>query len=150
MASTSRLISPLILVLTALVATDVSAIVTDGVASYYGDRFHGRKTASGQRFNMHDLTAAHRSLQFGTRVLVTNKDNGRSVEVTINDRGPYVRGRSIDLSKGAARELGMIGRGTARVALAVVDQPSSSARSRSSRGERIVVAQAERILMELF
>lgn len=89
----------------------------DGVASYYGKRFHGRRTASGDRFNMHALTAAHRKWGFGTRVRVTNKANGRSVVVRINDRGPYVRGRAIDLSYGAARRLGMTGSGIAKVRL---------------------------------
>lgn len=89
----------------------------EGVASYYGKRFHGRKTASGDRFNMHRMTAAHRKWRFGTRVRVTNKSNGRSVVVKVNDRGPYVRGRSIDLSLAAARKLGMVGAGVARVRL---------------------------------
>jgi rare lipoprotein A (peptidoglycan hydrolase) len=86
-----------------------------GRASYYGYGFAGRRTASGSTFRPEELTAAHRSLPLGTRVRVTNLDNGRSVLVTITDRGPYVRGRSLDLSLGAARELGMVGRGIASV-----------------------------------
>jgi len=74
------------------------------VASYYGK---GRRTASGERFNPSAMTAAHRTLRFGTRVRVTNSRNGRSVVVRINDRGPFVKGRSIDLSSGAARAIGM-------------------------------------------
>jgi rare lipoprotein A len=91
-----------------------------GVASYYGGRFHGRLTASGARFNQDGLTAAHRSLPFGTRVRVTHLGNGRSVEVRINDRGPFIGGRVIDLSRGAAGVLGMHGQGVARVRVTVV------------------------------
>ena len=91
-----------------------------GVASFYGRRFHGRRTANGERFNMNALTAAHKTLPFGTRVRVTNARNGRSVTVRINDRGPFIRGRTIDLSRAAAREIGMISRGHARVTLEVV------------------------------
>jgi rare lipoprotein A len=88
-----------------------------GVASWYGEEFHGRPTSSREVFDMNDMTAAHRSLPFGTHVMVTNLDNGRSVVVRINDRGPFVRGRIIDLSYAAARVLGLVGPGTARVRL---------------------------------
>jgi rare lipoprotein A len=91
-----------------------------GMASYYADAHQGRRTANGERFDMHALTAAHRTLPFGTRVKVTNLDNGRSVVVRINDRGPYVKGRVIDLSKAAARELRFLDRGTTRVRLEVI------------------------------
>jgi len=91
-----------------------------GVASYYGKRFHGRLTANGERFNMNAMTAAHKTLPFGTRVRVTNPANGRSVTVRINDRGPFIRGRTIDLSRGAASKIGMISRGHARVKLDIV------------------------------
>ncbi len=77
------------------------------IATYYGQEFAGRRTASGERFNPNALTAAHRTLPFGTRVRVTNSRNGRSVIVRINDRGPFVKGASIDLSSGAARAIGM-------------------------------------------
>jgi len=77
------------------------------VATYYGNEFAGHRTASGERFNPGAMTAAHRTLPFGTRVRVTNSHNGRSVIVRINDRGPFVKGRSIDLSSGAARAIGM-------------------------------------------
>jgi len=87
----------------------------EGPASWYGPGFAGRKTASGVRFNPNGLTAAHRTLPLGTRVRVTNLHNGRSVLVTINDRGPYVGRRVLDLSHGAARELQMVNRGVARV-----------------------------------
>ncbi|WP_339528931.1 septal ring lytic transglycosylase RlpA family protein [Pseudomonas mucidolens] len=86
-----------------------------GTASYYGARHHGKKTASGERFNQHALTAAHRRLPFGTRVRVTNLANDRTVVVRINDRGPYTRGRLIDVSRKAAEQLGMLRSGTARV-----------------------------------
>lgn len=78
-----------------------------GMASWYGPGFHGRKTASGERFNQHALTAAHKTLPLGTLVQVRNLDNNRSVVVTINDRGPFVRGRVIDLSRGAAQKIGL-------------------------------------------
>jgi rare lipoprotein A len=95
-----------------------------GTASYYGGKFHGRRTASGERFNQEALTAAHKTLPLGTKVRVTNVRTGDSVEVRINDRGPYHGGRVIDLSKGAARELGMLPAGTARVRLEVVAKKS--------------------------
>ena len=91
-----------------------------GVASYYGPKFHGRKTANGEIFNMYKLTAAHRYYPFGTIVKVTNLSNGKSVIVRINDRGPFVRGRIIDLSYGAAKKLGMLGSGVAKVKLKVL------------------------------
>ena len=86
-------------------------------ASYYGPGFNGRRTASGRIFRQGDLTAAHRSLRFGTKVRVTNLRNGRDVVVTITDRGPYVRGRSLDLSVGAARAIGATGSGVVAVRL---------------------------------
>src|SRR5213593_3932758 len=91
-----------------------------GRASYYHSRFHGNRTASGERYDETRLTAAHRTLPFGTRVRVTNLDNGRSVVVTIVDRGPFTRGRVIDVSRRAARKLGFLRDGTARVTLEVL------------------------------
>jgi len=91
-----------------------------GTASWYGGRFHGRTTANGEQYNMHELTAAHRSLPFGTLVRVINKDNGRSVIVRINDRGPYVGRRIIDLSQAAASRIGMVNAGIASVVLEVL------------------------------
>jgi rare lipoprotein A len=88
-----------------------------GIASWYGQEFHGRPTSSREVFNMNDMTAAHRALPFGTHVMVTNLDNDRSVVVRINDRGPFIRGRIVDLSYAAARVLGIVGPGTARVRL---------------------------------
>ncbi len=86
-------------------------------ASWYGGEFARRRTANGERFDPHGLTGAHRSLPLGTKVLVTNLRNGRSVTVTITDRGPYLRRREIDLSYGAARVLGMVQQGIARVSI---------------------------------
>lgn len=91
-----------------------------GMASYYADRYHGRTTASGERFDQEAMTAAHRTLAFGTRVRVTRLDNNRQVTVRINDRGPFRGGRIIDLSKQAARKLGMLRDGTVRVRLSVL------------------------------
>ena len=90
-----------------------------GRASWYGKAFHGQLTANGERFDMHALTAAHRTLPFGTIVRVTNTRSGKSVSVRINDRGPFHSGRIIDLSYEAARKLGFVTRGTARVEIAV-------------------------------
>jgi rare lipoprotein A len=88
-----------------------------GMASWYGNKFHGRRTSSGERFDMNALTAAHDSLPFGTRVRVRNVSNGREVVVRINDRGPRMRDRIIDLSKGAAVALGFLQAGEASVVL---------------------------------
>ena len=94
--------------------------VQEGVASWYGHGYHGKKTASGERFDQNGLTAAHVSWAFGTRVRVTFPRTGRSVVVRINDRFPSHKGRVIDLSKGAARAIGLIGPGTGRVRLEVL------------------------------
>ncbi|TWI91715.1 septal ring lytic transglycosylase RlpA family protein [Chitinophaga japonensis] len=90
-------------------------ITESGKASYYADKFEGRRTASGEKFHQRKLTAAHRTLPFGTKVKVINLANGRSVKVRINDRGPFVQGRIIDLSKKGARKLGIINTGVAPV-----------------------------------
>ena len=91
-----------------------------GIASWYGPGFHGKRTASGEVYDMEDMTAAHKQLPFGTVVRVDNLDNGRRTEVRINDRGPFVDDRIIDLSRAAAREIEMLGTGTARVRISVV------------------------------
>jgi rare lipoprotein A len=96
---------------------EIDSYHAEGQASWYGSRHHGRRTASGERFDQHALTAAHRSLPFGSKVRVTNLSNQRSVVVRINDRGPYARGRIIDLSRAAAERLGMLSRGVAPVRL---------------------------------
>ena len=92
-----------------------------GVASYYADKFHGRTTANGETYDMNALTAAHRSLPFGSKLRITNLDNGKSVVVRVNDRGPFVEGRIIDLSLGAAKSVEMIQRGTARVKIDILE-----------------------------
>ncbi len=97
-----------------------------GIASWYGDKEHGRKTASGERFNKYAHTAAHRTLPMGTIVRVVNLENGRDTLVKINDRGPFVSGRIIDLSYASAKDLGMIEKGTAMVKLEVISIPTHS------------------------
>ncbi|HOC42827.1 MAG TPA: septal ring lytic transglycosylase RlpA family protein [Thermoanaerobaculales bacterium] len=94
--------------------------VERGEASWYGHPYHGRRTASGERYDMHQLTAAHRTLAFDTWVVVTRRDDGRSVEVRINDRGPFIAGRIIDLSWAAARRIGLDADGVAPVSVEVV------------------------------
>ena len=94
-----------------------------GYASYYADHFHGRRTASGERYHVRKLTAAHRSLPFGTVVRVKLLESGASVKVRINDRGPFVKGRIIDLSRAAARELGMLRAGVAKVEVTILKRP---------------------------
>ena len=127
---------PFLFALAALLSAGISLVVTParadlgsvddypeptmGRASFYGPGFAGRKTASGAIFRPEELTAAHRSLPLGTRVRVTNLSNGQSVLVTINDRGPYIRGRSIDLSVAAARTIGMLHRGVAEVVIDIL------------------------------
>lgn len=93
-----------------------------GMASWYGDAFNGRPTSTGERFNMHELTAAHKTLPLPGLVEVTNLENGRRVVVRVNDRGPFVDGRIIDLSRGAAQELGMISQGVGRVRVRYLGQ----------------------------
>jgi rare lipoprotein A len=106
----------LLMPVTAHISTPAEAQV--GMASYYK---HGRKTANGERFNPNGFTAAHRSLKFGTRVRVTNLRNGRSVVVRINDRGPFVGGRIIDLAYGAAKAVGLHNSGVAKVQVAILN-----------------------------
>ncbi len=92
-----------------------------GVASYYADEFHGRKTANGEKYDMHALTAAHRTLPFNTMVRVTNLENSKTVTVRINDRGPFKDNRVIDLSLEAAKLVGLVSHGTAQVSLEIID-----------------------------
>jgi rare lipoprotein A len=103
-----------------------------GIASWYGDHWQGRKTASGTRFDVKKLTAAHRTLPFNTRVRVTNLDNGKSVIVLVNDRGPYVDGRVIDLSTAAARRLGMVKKGLVPVKIEIVPPPAATPKAEST------------------
>jgi rare lipoprotein A len=104
------------------VAAAPSARATQtGIASWYGPGFHGNATASGTIYDQQDLTAAHQTLPLGTRVMVTNLDNGKSLEVTVNDRGPFAKGRILDLSYASAQALGAIGPGTSPVRIEVID-----------------------------
>jgi len=105
-------------------AKTASGFSQHGVASHYANKFHGRKTANGERFNQNALTAAHKTLPMGTHVRVTRVASGDSVVVRINDRGPFVKGRVIDLSKRAAREIGL--KGLAKVRVEVIGRPGSS------------------------
>lgn len=97
-----------------------------GVASWYGPNFAGNPTANGEIFNPKEMTAAHKSLPFNSRVKVVDLDTGRSVVVRINDRGPFIKGRIIDLSRKAAERLGMVGSGTAKVGLRIVEWGNKS------------------------
>lgn len=102
-------------------ATETTTALGTGSASYYADRFNGQRTASGERFSNTDLTAAHRTLPFGSRVRVTNPRTGESVVVRINDRGPFTRGRLIDLSRAAAQQVGIVRAGHGDVALELIE-----------------------------
>lgn len=92
-----------------------------GKASYYGDKFHGKKTASGDTYDMHDMTAAHKTLPFGTKVKITNQRNGKSVVVEINDRGPYIKTRQFDLSKAAFSSIGSIDKGVMSIDYEIIN-----------------------------
>ena len=107
---------------TGCVRSAKSSLASDeGIASWYGNQFRGKKTANGEVFNPDALTAAHRTLPFGTKVRVTNLRNGKSVVVRINDRGPFIRGRVIDLSLGAAKLVGLTRLGVAKVKYSVLN-----------------------------
>jgi rare lipoprotein A len=106
-----------------------------GIASWYGPGFHGKKTANGEYFNKNELTAAHRTLQMPSLVRVTNLENGRSLVVRINDRGPFKRGRVVDVSEKAAELLGFKGKGTAKVKLQVLTEESKKVAMAAQRGE---------------
>ncbi len=115
------------------VMDSAEGFVERGVASWYGRKFHGRRTSSGEVYNMHDMTAAHKTLPIPVYVHVRNLDNGRTAVVRVNDRGPFIEGRIIDLSYAAATRLGVDGPGTANVEISVVDrgqtQPTSVVRA---------------------
>ncbi len=111
-----------------------SDIIQFGKASYYADKFNGRKTASGEIYNHSKKTAAHKSLDFGTRVRVTNLENKKSVVVIINDRGPFVKGRIIDLSKSAAEKLDFLDKGITDVKIEVIN--SADARESNSKKQK--------------
>jgi rare lipoprotein A len=109
--------------------------VETGIASWYGPGFHGNKTASGERYDKYEMTAAHRTLQMPSLVRVTNLDNGRSVIVRVNDRGPFAKGRIIDVSKRAAELLDMIGTGTAKVRVEMLSAESRAIAEAARRGQ---------------
>ncbi|NBC64166.1 MAG: septal ring lytic transglycosylase RlpA family protein [Bacteroidetes bacterium] len=126
--------------------TGSGKIIGSGIASWYGPNFHGKLTANGERYNMNDYTAAHKTLPFNTMIRVDNVENGKSVVVRINDRGPYVDNRIIDLSRKAAREIDMIGSGTASVRLSVLregDRPIDQQNISSSETFTIQLAAFE-------
>ncbi len=122
-----------------LLAGETPREFQQGKASWYGPRFNGRRTASGERYNMNELTAAHRTLPFGTRVRVRSLVNGKEVEVRITDRGPFSRGRVIDLSRAAAEAIGMLGLGVKDVLLLVPEStaPLAEPPARTSRARAI-------------
>ena len=102
-------------------------MVEEGVASYYADEYNGRKTSNGEIYDMNTMTAAHRTLPFNTKVRVTNLANGKAVVVRVNDRGPFKDDRIIDLSLAAAKEISLIGPGTANVRLEVIELGDTAA-----------------------
>ena len=112
-------------------------------ASYYAEDFHGKRTSNGERFNMYDYTCAHKSLPFGTVLRVTNLSNGKTCDVRVNDRGPFVATREIDLSKAAAVKLDMIGSGTAKVKLEIVTRGADTKLSQQT------AASASKIMAKL-
>lgn len=113
-----------ILTLSALpLAAENEIIKAEATVSYYGEEFNGKPTSSGELFDMNALTAAHKTLPFGTLLEVTNLDNGKKVTVRVNDRGPFVDNRELDVSKGAAAQLGMLGTGTARASVVKIGDP---------------------------
>ena len=114
-----------------------------GKASFYADKFEGVQTASGEKYRRKKLTAAHKTLPFGTKVRVTNLTNNKSVDVVINDRGPYVEGRVIDLSKSAAEKLGFVNQGIAEVRIEVIDPGDGKASEPVQRVDHVAVQEKE-------
>jgi rare lipoprotein A len=123
-------------------AADSEIIRDEATASFYADEFNGRPTSSGEIFDMNAFTAAHKTLPFGTMLVVTNLDNGKKTVVRVNDRGPFVEDRELDVSKGAAQALDMITSGTARVSIVKVDGPELAA-AQTEAGQPQTSAQAE-------
>lgn len=127
-----------------LFASLFSEVYKNGVtASYYAEDFHGKRTSNGERFNMYDYTCAHKSLPFGTILRVTNLSNGKTCDVRVNDRGPFVASREIDLSKAAAVKLDMIGSGTAKVKLEIIQRGADTKLSQQT------AASASKIMAKL-
>ncbi len=129
-------------------ANAVGVYKSNAVASYYADKFHGRKTSNGETFDMYAFTAAHKSLPFNTMVKVTNLDNGKSVVVRINDRGPFVAGREIDVSKAAASQLGMLSSGTARVSLQILGEKEIAGSATPVATKNVEVPFQEKIIAD--
>ena len=119
-------------------------------ASFYADKFHGRKTANGEVFNMYDFTAAHKTLPFNTILKVTNISNGKNVTVRVNDRGPFVQGREIDLSKAAAEKLDMISSGTAKVCIEILQLGSGKSTSAKVAALPVIERAEQKIAPEKF
>lgn len=122
-------------------SSNTLATLGEGKASWYGPNFHGKLTANGEIFDMNELTAAHRTLPFNTMVRVDNLDNGRTVIVRINDRGPYVNNRIIDLSRKAAADLGMINSGTSSVRLSLIREGDRPVTTQNSSGRETFTIQ---------
>ena len=120
LAKSNLLLSSILFLGLVACGTSKSTFTQTGQGSYYADKFRGKPTASGTPYRPSKLTAAHNTLPFGTKIRVTNTRTGRSVKVTVNDRGPHVKGRIVDLSKKAARKIGLIDAGVAPVQLKVV------------------------------
>jgi len=125
------------------IAFSICAQVQTGKASFYADKFEGSPTASGEKYKHSKLTGAHRSLPFGTKVRVTNLANNESVEVVINDRGPFVENRVIDLSKSAAEKLGFINQGLADVKVEVIDAGDGKGKTQSVMVDHVIVEEKE-------
>ncbi len=121
----------------------------EGLASWYGGKFQGRRTASGEIFDSNKLTAAHKTLPFGTQVKVINLANGKSTVVRINDRGPFVKGRIIDLSRAAAAEIGMTGKGVVLVRLEVIESSAPERRYTIQLGAYSEIDNAQRLMKRL-
>jgi rare lipoprotein A len=124
-------------------AITLTAQVQTGKASFYADKFEGVQTASGEKYKRKKLTAAHKTLPFGTKVRITNLQNNKTVEVTINDRGPYVEGRIVDVSKAAAEQLGFLNQGIAEVKLEVIDAGDGKTSEPDKRIDHVTVEENE-------
>ncbi|MGD9992414.1 MAG: septal ring lytic transglycosylase RlpA family protein [Salinivirgaceae bacterium] len=136
-------LKPLLIVLALFGCLNSRAQITEfGLASFYADKFDGRITASGETFDQRKLTAAHRTLPFGTTVKVTNLENKKTVRVVINDRGPFIKDRVIDLSKAAAEELGFIKEGVTQVKLEVLNLNSSDKAAAPAPKRQVVISRA--------
>jgi rare lipoprotein A len=132
----------LVLFFHCFILTTIAQVQT-GKASFYADKFEGSHTASGEKYRHHKLTGAHKSLPFGTKVKVTNLSNNQFVELTINDRGPYVDGRIIDVSKAAAEKLGFLNQGIADVSIEVIDAGDGKSKELSRPIEQVSVDEKE-------